>query len=161
MHLATTITGIEPDGIGDPAAAPGAGLLVDRHDPFATESHPEAGLVADPFASSGNSIFDTDGHDSGEFAQTVLPGREELPKSDGAATGFDSNSLTLDPDPGAAAPVDTNVSLEPSIDPLPLESEKVYDLTEFDNQRLPRDVGATTAAGQVFDLSEFGAVRIG
>lgn len=161
MHLATTITGIEPDGIGDPSAAPGAGLLVDRHDPFATGSHPEAGLVADPFASSGDSIFDADGHNSGEFAQTALPGQEELSNTGGAATGFDSNSLVLDADPGTAAPADSNVSLEPSIDPLPLESEKVYDLTEFDIQRLPRDVGATTAAEQVFDLSEFGAVRIG
>jgi len=77
LNLTSDLTGIQVDDGGDPLAAPGTGLLVDRFDPFASTKQPEGGLVADPFVRSG-SLFDTPATDaSSDFARTILPGQED------------------------------------------------------------------------------------
>ena len=44
--------------------------------------------------------------------------------------------------------------------PLPSESEKVYDLAEFDAQLLSPEHGAEPQQEPIHELSEFDAVRI-
>lgn len=148
--LASELFGIEVDEQGDPEAAPGSGLIVERCDPFISSSQPPGGLVADPFASSGGSIFASPEVESREFAHCVLPGEE--------STLF--ASLT---DAPAAAPVldsAPDLSADASSRPLSATAEKVYDLAEFDAQLLPADPEQAAREEEVYDLSEFAAVRI-
>ena len=149
--LAAEITGIEIDSGVESQPDGGGGMLVDRFDPFGAGTQPEGGLVADPFASNGGSIFDTPAGDGGEeFAQTVLPGQEDtLFTRDDPFAGSTSGAVDLD---GAGDPVPDA--------PLPSDAEKVYDLAEFDAQLLPSADVVESQPEAVHELSEFDAVRI-
>jgi len=140
LGAASDLTGIDVDLDDDHGPADGDGLAVEQFDPFGSESASASGLVADPFASSGGSIFDTNtvpGLDR-EFQQAALPVADEAPLPP---------PLTQD----APTPeVGTGV---------PSEAEKVYDLLEFDARRLPPEPTAVPEP-PVHDLSEFGAVKI-
>lgn len=146
LGTAVDLTGIDINVEDESTSGDGDGLAVEQFDPFGSESAPGSGLVADPFASSGGSIFDTStvpGLDR-EFSQTALPGTNDVP---------------------APPPLPEATSL-PEAAPLPVtglgvpqEAEKVYDLTEFDATRLLPEPTAEPAPA-VHDLSEFGAVKI-
>lgn len=140
-HLASELTGLPIEDGGGPETA-GGGMMVDRFDPFASGSQPESGLVADPFASSGGSIFDGPGDGASDFAHTALPGEAE------------SLFTAAKPEPGA---LDLDLDVEPT---LPSEEEMVYDLAEFDAIPLPPDPGDGPSAAPVHELCEFDAVRI-
>jgi hypothetical protein len=96
--------------------------------------------VADPFASSGGSIFDGPGASGSDFAHTTLPGEAE------------SLFTAATPEPGAL-----DLDLEPT---LPSADEMVYDLAEFDAIPLPPDPEDGPSAAPVHELCEFDAVRI-
>ncbi|HOX24874.1 MAG TPA: hypothetical protein PLL30_03800 [Candidatus Krumholzibacteria bacterium] len=164
LDLASALTGIQVDDSGDPQAEPGSGLLVDRFNPFGSGALPEGGLVADPFASTGASLFDVR-PESGttDFARTFLPGQEDLvravdePRAEPAAA----------PEPPRAAAFEARPAPPPrrvadlGASPLPPVAEKVYDLAEFDARRLPPDRVAESQVERIHELREFGAVRIG
>ncbi len=184
LQLASLLTGVQADQGGDPGAAPGSGMLVDRFDPFASGSESDSGLVADPFATkSSSSIFSPDAAASEDFAHSNLPGQEETgvtPEAPAAPTaepdpGFvPGNELVLDESPAATSAPSIEPVVEPSVEaagdpvppapvdsPLPSDDEKVYDLSEFD--ALPMQDGqlaAEPAEERIYDLSEFGAVKI-
>ncbi len=181
LQLASALTGVQADDVGDPDAAPGSGMLVDRFDPFAAGAKPDSGLVADPFAAtSEHSIFDPDAAQSSDFARTVVPGEDDqpvdppTPVADVAPTPdpdlVTASDLLMDEAPAAPAPSLLEPDLEAAGDPappvsadspLPLEGEKVYDLSEFD--ALPLHDGqpaADSADERIYDLSDFGAVKI-
>ncbi|MEZ4386687.1 MAG: hypothetical protein R3D98_03770 [Candidatus Krumholzibacteriia bacterium] len=152
LNVAGDLTGLDTGGEGDPEAGPGAGLAVDQFDPFGSERLPETGLVADPFASSGGSIFDaaTQAGFGGEFSQVVLPGQDDAHAS---ATATPDLAPAAVPEPAATAAPGAAVT------GVPAEAEKIYDLSEFAAQRLPAEASAA-AEEQVYDLSEFDAVKI-
>ena len=160
QQLASAITGVEATDAGNPDAALGSGMLVDRFDPFASGAQPEGGLVTDPFAgSSGNSIFEPDtAAADDDFGRTVLPGEDA--DAEPTPTVEPAAELTLDPIPAPAPP--------PPVDsPLPLDAEKVYDLSEFDAQPVvdappvaDEQPVAEPATDRIHELSEFGAVKI-
>ncbi len=147
---AADITGIDAESafVSQPD---GGGMRVDRFDPFGDSAEPEGGLVADPFASSGVSIFDTPAdNEVGEFARTALPGQEDTLVSENDPFGLSTAEPTTIPE-----------TEELLVDgPLPSESEKVYDLAEFDAQLLPPEHGAEPQQEPIHELSEFDAVRI-
>lgn len=139
LDTAGDLTGIDTGGEGDAEAAPGSGLAVEQFDPFGSRSTPESGLVADPFASSGGSIFDTTAVPGlgSDFRQTALPGEDDP---------------TIEP-------VEPTPPLRQESMVVPPEEETIYDLLEFDAKRLPSEPAAEPDA-PVHDLSEFGAVKI-
>ncbi|MBD3220718.1 hypothetical protein GF314_05710 [bacterium] len=150
LNVMGDLTGLDTGGTGDATAAPGASLAVEQYDPFGSEAATDAGLVADPFARSGGSIFDADSAAGGDFQQAAVPGLEE--------------SLTTAPEP-------MSVSMPESVPASPLagevltegvssEDEKIYDLAEFDAVPLPPAAGAE-GEETIYDLAEFGAERIG
>jgi len=152
LGLATELTGVQADVVDSATMDPATGnsLLVERFDPFGAEKTPEGGLVADPFASAGESIFSAD-QDNRDFGSSVLPGQEESVLS----SSEPEPEVPEVAEPLAAAPP------IPEVEPLPLEDEKVYDLSEFDAEPLSAEPGVNEAEDRIFDLKEFDAVRIG
>ncbi len=138
-QLAALLTGL-PIDLSDATGEVGTGMLVERFDPFAG-GQPEGGLVADPFASSGTSIFDSPAGGGDGFARAILPGQED--------------GLFATP-ASRAAPFELDLA-----EALPSPTEKVYDLEEFDAQLLPAEPTAAAPSETVHELSEFDAVRIG
>lgn len=181
LRTASELTGVEVVGGGDAEAAPGASLPVEQYDPFGTETAPASGLVADPFARSGGSIFDADAAAGGDFQQAALPGVEEaleptkptpeVSEAPAAATGPAAvTDVALDSDAPGASMADIElpmgstqeIELPPVVDTatagVPSADEKIYDLAEFDAVPLPPELADDEP---VYELAEFGAERIG
>lgn len=167
---ASALFGIEADDLpGERQPAVNDEMLVDRFDPFAPSNQPPGGLVADPFASNGGSIFEAEPSGQQEFARCILPGEETSLLNEPApepAPGFGpqfEQELTLDSAPPPQfgdLPCPPAAAAQPVQPGLSSSAEKVYDLSEFDAQRLPSDPEAESSSLKVYDLSEFDAVRI-
>jgi hypothetical protein len=176
------VTGLPLDDGGDPMSVPGSGMLIERCDPFASGKLPDGGLVADPFASSGGSIFEDPAASASDFTRAVLPGEEDRLTS---FQGLEPAAMVLPDAPdlsGPADPVAAPESAAPRQVPAPAgelvltslqgiaelpqqpalspADEKVYDLREFDAQLLPTGSGDADVDAAVHDLLEFDAVRI-
>ena len=146
LDLAAAMTGIDVPRGGHESADTPDGMLVDRFDPFGDDA--DEPLVADPFASGGGSIFSPDATPGNGFDRAVLPGQDDAAAGEPAASDLPLvNGFGVTAEPAAPQPG------------LPESTEKVYDLAEFDAQPLD-DAAADGPAGEVHDLSEFGAVRM-
>jgi len=169
LNVMGDLTGMDVAGEGDPTAAPGSGLAVEAYDPFGSQAAPESGLVADPFASSAGSIFDTStAADAGEFGQNLLADTPE-PAAETPAATVEPGLMDLTPEP--AEPVAPTASVEPldlaepaePTEPItegvPSAAETIYDLSEFSAEKLAPEAVAEPAE-PIYDLSEFGAERI-
>jgi hypothetical protein len=157
LNLASGITGIEVGEGGDPDAAPGSGILVDNHDPFASGGSADGGLMADPFSSDKQqSIFDTETPQSGAFAHTVLPGQEEqlrtAPDEPEGLGLMPENQLVLDDAP--TAPVeDADAADEPAplaVGPGPLDAET----SPLDDEATPLADEATPLVDEATPLDD-------
>ena len=159
---------------GNPDNPPEGNLRISQHDPFGKgrEIEPETTEV-DPFASADR-LLDGDGSDVQDlgFTTTNEPGSEEaFQVSDPSGQPEVSDQIELPQQPEPSIQLDEVGPLDPVIDldppsqsqptdsPVSSEDERVYDLAEFGAVRIdePAD-GETTDT--VFDLNEFGAVSL-
>ncbi len=135
------------------------GLQTGEFDPFAPQhdSVVDGFEVADPFAAAPGSVMgDAPAVDSGiGLTHSTVP---ELPDSAAATT---PPAATMSSDAPSA---DTVVAVmpDPAANPaLPLEDEKVYDLSEFDAQCLDEETtGDGDGEDRIYELSELGAVAL-
>lgn len=152
--------GFDPDDLqsGRPDNPATGSLSLNQMDPFAADQGaPESSSDIDPFATAdsvlevGSTPVESEG-----FAGDVTPQAE--PESE---TSFGSVDPFAEPEQEPAA----GIAPEPAPEAVPEATlspaeEKVYDLTEFDAQRLDAEASDEGTEERIYDLAEFGAVAL-
>lgn len=148
---------------GEPANPPEGGLNIAHNDPFGnSKAKPEETVEVDPFASSEATMSNlgTQLTDTG-ITTDVTPGSEDAfqVESLDATSAFNMEPRTEEPVESLVEPEVESLS-EPD---LSREEEKVYDLAEFGAVRIDQvndPVASTEDEDKIYDLAEFGAVAV-
>lgn len=170
-----TLTGLEFDPgqvqESEPVNPPEGGLNITQSDPFGKDQDTEvesAGLEVDPFASGSSDPFASSASQSAdpEISSEVTPGAEdnfaadEVEPSRGFTSGLTEEAHEISPEVESLVQSVPEMTHEPE---LPSDKERVYDLAEFGAVRIDQDQApaqTTAEDDRIYELAEFGAVAL-
>lgn len=155
---------------GEPANPPEGGLTVSRNDPFGREQgrSPASGSSdVDPFGdadarpfTSGPALVDRAAPPDADFLTDVTPGIEDTFSVEAFGGGAETDVFGEDDSGLEFERTPEFIAGEPA---LPEAEDKVYDLAEFGAVRIDRPEAASRARDdedRIYDLEEFGAVAL-
>ena len=170
-----SLTGLEFDPgqvqESEPVNPPEGGLNITQSDPFGKDQGSEQGsssLEVDPFSSGPSDPFASSVTHSAdpEISSEVTPGAEDtfatdvVEPSNGFTSGLTEEAHEISPEVEKLVQSVPEISQEPE---LPSTEERVYDLAEFGAVRIDQDQASAQTAEEedrIYELAEFGAVAL-